>query len=461
MGNPTEFPKIDIEDEYPICNLEYDKNRFTDDFFEYEQGQKEIIVKHRLRDHIDFWKSINANDFIIDTIFNGYKIPFYSLPPVSFSKNNKSALLESKFVSEAIRDLLDRGLVTESEHIPTVVNPLTVSIQSNGKRRLILDLRLVSMHIWKQSVKYDDIRIALLYLKQGSWMIKFDIHSAYHFLDIYPPHTQFLGFSWVVDGVTKFYRFLVLPFGLSSAPYIFTKLTRPLIAKWRGEGKSVLMFLDGFGTADNFIDTDRIAQEIKFDLLSAGFIPKADKSCWIPTQELQWLGTLLNCLEFYIEIPEKRIKKALGTLEYLLSFKFVPVRKVASFVGQIIFMYIVVGTVCQIMTKSLSINITKAISWNSYIQLSDESKAQLLFWKKSLFQLNKKSLKCLNTCSRIVYSDASNSGYAGYEVNTYKGIVHGMWDSQESAQSSTWRELCAVYRVLISLQDVLRCQRVK
>ena len=191
-------------------------------------------------------------------------------------------------------------------------------------------------------------------------MIKFDIHSAYHFLDIYPPHTEFLGFSWVVDGVAKFYRFLVLLFGLSSVPYIFTKLTRLLIAKWRGDGKSVLMFLDdGFGTADNFIDTEWIAQEIKFDLLSAGFIPKADKSCWIPTQELQWLGTLLNCPEFYIEIPEKRIKKALGTLQYLLSFNFVPVRKVANFVGQLISMYIAVGTVCQIMTKSLSINIIK------------------------------------------------------------------------------------------------------
>ena len=109
-----------------------------------------------------------------------------------------------------------------------------------------------------------------------------------------------------VGGVVKFYRFLVLSFGLSSAPYIFTKITRPLIAKWRGEGKSVLMFLDdGFRTADNFIDTELIAQEIKFDLLCAGFIPKADKSCWIRNQELQWLGT---CSEFYIEIPEKKIK---------------------------------------------------------------------------------------------------------------------------------------------------------
>jgi hypothetical protein len=33
-------------------------------------------------------------------------------------------------------------------------------------------------------------------------------------------------------------------FGLSSPCYICTKITRPLIKKWRGEGKQVLMYLD-------------------------------------------------------------------------------------------------------------------------------------------------------------------------------------------------------------------------
>ena len=62
---------------------------------------------------------------------------------------------------------------------PHVVNPLTVSNQKNGKKRLILDLRLVNKHLWKQSIKYKDIKIALMYLKSVSWMIKIDIHSPY------------------------------------------------------------------------------------------------------------------------------------------------------------------------------------------------------------------------------------------------------------------------------------------
>jgi hypothetical protein len=100
---------------------------------------------------------------------------------------------------------------------------------NSSKKRLILDLRAVNKHIWKQSVKFEDLRIAL-FLKKDCHMITFDITSAYHFIEIYPPHTDFWGFSWVdKDNKISYYKFVVLPFGFSSACYIFTKVTRPLV----------------------------------------------------------------------------------------------------------------------------------------------------------------------------------------------------------------------------------------
>ena len=156
---------LDIEDEYFSVGNDFDCDRFTQDYFEYEQGQKDIIVKNRLRNHIDFWRKIGTNQFILDTILYGYKIPFYSLPPTSESKNNKSALQNCVFVREAISDLLDKGLIQKCDYVPKVVNPLSVSIQNNGKKRLILDLREVNKYVWKQKVKYEDLRIALMYIK--------------------------------------------------------------------------------------------------------------------------------------------------------------------------------------------------------------------------------------------------------------------------------------------------------
>ncbi|MEW8544359.1 MAG: reverse transcriptase domain-containing protein [Candidatus Thiodiazotropha sp.] len=451
-----------MKDEY-----DFDSERFTHDYYEYEQGQKHIIVKGRLKKNITFWQDIGASAFVLDVIENGYKIPLFSLPPQYFSHNNRSAMSEQEFVSEAIKDLLDRSLIEECESPPRVVNPLTVSQQSSGKKRLILDLRIVNQHIWKQSVKYDDLKIALSYLQKGFHMIKFDITSAYHFIEIFPPHTEFLGFSWTdKDGKRRYYKFLVLPFGLSSACYLFSKITRPLVAKWRGEGKMILMYLDdGFGCAKSFSQALEIGCQVKFDLLQSGFIPKAEKSIWEPVQVLDFLGCTLNAKEGTIFIPEHRILKAQDTISELLSgqkvHRRVAVRKVASFVGQVISMSIVIGHISQIMTRYLSIDILKAFSWDSFIPLSCESIEQLKFWKSNLQNLNIKDIYESHKCTKIVYSDASSTGFAGYEVNTINGISHGVWSPEEGTKSSTWRELMAVCRTLKSLGHVLSHQSVK
>lgn len=84
---------------------------------------------------------ICAYDNILEIIKNGYKIPLYSVPQRCFQKNNNSALLHSEFVEMAILELLEDGLIEEGVDIPFIVNPLTVSVQSNFKKRLILDLR--------------------------------------------------------------------------------------------------------------------------------------------------------------------------------------------------------------------------------------------------------------------------------------------------------------------------------
>ncbi|CAG2193676.1 unnamed protein product [Mytilus edulis] len=110
-----------IKDEY--LNISSDSQSsahyLTHDYFEYEQGQAKIVVKGRLKRHIDFWYSIGCYDFIIDTILHGYKIPFYTTPPSVCLQNNRSAITHSDFVLEAIDDLLIRGLIIEYDGFGT------------------------------------------------------------------------------------------------------------------------------------------------------------------------------------------------------------------------------------------------------------------------------------------------------------------------------------------------------
>ena len=100
-------------------------------------------MKGRLRADVQFWESIGASHFVLSVIREGYKIPFYYTPTSVFLPNNKSALHNANFVLGAITELLKVGLVVQCPCPPVVVNPLSVSIQPNGKKRLILDLRHV------------------------------------------------------------------------------------------------------------------------------------------------------------------------------------------------------------------------------------------------------------------------------------------------------------------------------
>ena len=56
--------------------------------------------------------------------------------------------------------LLHSGRVMELNRPPDVLNPLSVPIQPNGKKRLILYLRYINNFLIKQRVKYEDWKIA-------------------------------------------------------------------------------------------------------------------------------------------------------------------------------------------------------------------------------------------------------------------------------------------------------------
>ena len=77
-----------------------------------------------------------------------------------------------------------------------VVNPLFVSVQANGKKRLILDLRYVNKFLRKIHVKYEDWKTAMSYFARGADMFSFNLKSGYRHVEIFEGHQTYLGFSW-------------------------------------------------------------------------------------------------------------------------------------------------------------------------------------------------------------------------------------------------------------------------
>jgi hypothetical protein len=84
---------------------------------------------------------LKVNKYISDVVEFGFKIPFLQEPPVVHFKTNLSAKNHADFVNCAMQELLDAGCIEEYTIKPHCINPLTVSINSSGKPRLIFDLR--------------------------------------------------------------------------------------------------------------------------------------------------------------------------------------------------------------------------------------------------------------------------------------------------------------------------------
>ena len=87
----------------------------------------------------------------------------------------------------------------------------------------------------------------------------------------------------------------------------------------------------------------------------------------------------------------------------------------------------------------------------------------MIFWKENANKFNIAQIGPKAECSKIVYSDASRTGYGGYVVSIANSNTesHGMWDQIDSNKSSAWRELKAVYLIMKSISHELSNSRVK
>lgn len=168
------------------------------ELFEFELSTSPpcINVKGNLRRNFEFWKRIGTPSFILNVIERGYSLPFLSFPEPADFKNNRSSLSHSEFVEDAIQELVESGRVVETNVPPRVVNPLSVSVQANGKKRLILDLRYVNKFLRKMHVKYEDWKTAMSYFARGAYIIvfSFDLKSGYHHVEIFDAQQTYLVF---------------------------------------------------------------------------------------------------------------------------------------------------------------------------------------------------------------------------------------------------------------------------
>ena len=145
--------------------------------------------------------------------------------------------VNSAFVADTVSKLLANGCIRYAKERPVVCNPLLVVTGSSGKLCLVINLRYLNKFLQTQKFKYEDMRTALMLLNKGDYICTFDLKSGYHHVDMHAESQKFLGFEWD-------HKYYVLPFGLPTACFVFTKLMRPLVKLWHGKGIRCVVYID-------------------------------------------------------------------------------------------------------------------------------------------------------------------------------------------------------------------------
>ena len=416
-------------------------------------------IKFALRNCLEFWKVLNIPDAFLSIIKNGYCIPFTKNVPTMHFANNFSAFTRAAFVSQEIFTLKEKGIVKELTAIPRIVNPLSVAANAT-KLRLVLDCSALNNFVIRYRFKLDDLKVILDYMQPSFFMCKLDLKSCYHHIDINPCFQTFLGFSWNFSGITRFFCFTSLPFGLSTAPFVCTKLIRPFVLRWRRAGFCVSFYLDDmFLTASSPAVLIEQLSLILFDLTSAGFIVNIEKSVLEPVQRLEYLGFILDTKEFSISVPERKVLKIFGLIEHFLrNFPLFSAREMLKLAGNLMSLKIVIGNLVLLRTRHMYMFVAQAqnTDWDLRRCADERIRLDMEFWLKNLSLLCCRKLYEREMQFIDIYSDASAFACAAIlKLHNVAHVSYCRLTAEQRKLSSTWRELFAILFALKSFAKFL------
>ena len=203
-------------------------------------------------------------------------------------------------------------------------------------------------------------------------MFVWDLSSGYHHLDLFQGHQQYFSFSFNFQGRPRYFYYTVLMFGLSTGPFCFTKLLRPLVKHWMEQGINTAVYLDdGAGVCDTYEKCANQAEQVKSALQAAGFIINDEKSVWVPCQGLVWLGLLWNLIKGVLEIPEDRLLKVEYAISDILNRLYgVSARKIAHLAGLLISLAPSLGHITQLMPRNMYFLINERVNWDAPLNIS-------------------------------------------------------------------------------------------
>ena len=412
-----------------------------------------------LRCHIGAWKKIGASETILSWISEGVRLYFEHIPVRWHGLNPPMSKEERLEMSKMLAEMEAAGAIRRAKTQPTIVSPIRLVPKPNGKWRLIVNMRHLNQHLRVRSFKMEGVRNFQYTVARDDEMFKVDMKSGYYHVELHEAARTFLGIEW--EGT--FYEFTVLPFGLKTAPWVFTKVTRVPVKYLRERGIRVVHYLDDFLFACPERRVEVAKKEVS-DLMDNLGIIRSDKSDFAHGKEKEFIGFVINSASGQIRVTKKRKEAFLEAAKKMLACKGpVAARDLASVAGKVISMAPAMKP-ARLFTRDLYRAIDTRWSWSSRVVLHAEAQWELDWWIKNLgawdgksfFRPSRKHVVTMTT-------DASSHGFGAW-TDTGKGaetlLCQGRWLPEEAALGSNWRELKTVELALRSFISTAKGKNV-
>ena len=171
-----------------------------------------------------------------------FKATIFSLDPIlpcsiTFSTLMSRCLLAHHLViQKEVDELLAKGAIELSSGGARFYSSVFVVPKHTGGLRPILNLKRFNRYMHIPSFKMPTLKTVWQLIQQGDYAFSIDLQDAYLHVPIVKHHCRFLRFVW--HNVP--YQF-ILPFGLATAPRVFTSLTKPILFLCHHKGLHIWM----------------------------------------------------------------------------------------------------------------------------------------------------------------------------------------------------------------------------
>ncbi|KAA6369594.1 MAG: putative reverse transcriptase [Streblomastix strix] len=188
-----------------------------------------IPIGGRLTHFIDAWKLIGADALVtrgIKAFWINTQAPQIlernMTNPVKIRSKDSQLTLYKLIEKELQEDIIEEVPLNQLKWIKPC---FAIPKSEPGKWRKIMDCSLLNKFLCETHFIMEDVSNLRSILQPKDWMIKIDLESAFHYIQVDEELRPFLGFSFN----QKYFLYKTMCFGIKHAPPVFHKTLRPVI----------------------------------------------------------------------------------------------------------------------------------------------------------------------------------------------------------------------------------------